>query len=77
MIHVSPRFVTDSEGRRTDVLISVDEFESLLAALEDREDAQIADEVAATEKDFVPFEDFHHTLKSGAPPKAKPADPRP
>lgn len=52
------RYVTDAEGRRTAVMIDVDEYERLMEALED---LRAADETLAAiergEEDLLPFDE--------------------
>jgi PHD/YefM family antitoxin component YafN of YafNO toxin-antitoxin module len=41
------RYVTDENGRRIDVVLSVEEYERLIEALEDLEDIRLYDEAKA------------------------------
>lgn len=47
------KYIVDSAGRRTAVVISVREFKSLVHELEDLRDAQFVDEAEATAEGFV------------------------
>jgi PHD/YefM family antitoxin component YafN of YafNO toxin-antitoxin module len=44
---VSARYVVDENGKRVEVIMSVEEYERLIEALEDLEDARIYDEAKA------------------------------
>ena len=54
------RYIVDENGKRTDVILPVEEYERLIDALEDLEDARAADETrAAVERgddEFIPYE---------------------
>jgi PHD/YefM family antitoxin component YafN of YafNO toxin-antitoxin module len=53
------RYITDEEGRRTAVVLSIEEFEALVEAAEDAEDARAVDEIRAVvargEDEMVPY----------------------
>jgi PHD/YefM family antitoxin component YafN of YafNO toxin-antitoxin module len=44
---VSTRYVVDENGKRVEVIMSVEEYERLIEALEDLEDVRIYDEAKA------------------------------
>jgi PHD/YefM family antitoxin component YafN of YafNO toxin-antitoxin module len=44
---VSARYVVDENGKRVEVIMSVEEYERLIEALEDLEDVRIYDEAKA------------------------------
>lgn len=44
---MSIRYVTDEEGRRVEVIMSVEEYERLIEALEELDDVRIYDEAKA------------------------------
>jgi len=54
------RYIVDENGKRTGVILPVEEYERLIDALEDLEDARAADETrAAVERgddEFIPYE---------------------
>jgi PHD/YefM family antitoxin component YafN of YafNO toxin-antitoxin module len=54
------RYIVDENGKRTDVILPVEEYERLVEALEDLEDARAADDartaVARGEDEFIPYE---------------------
>jgi len=54
------RYIVDENGKRTDVILPVEEYERLVEALEDLEDARAADEaraaVARGDDEFIPYE---------------------
>ncbi|MFQ5424178.1 MAG: hypothetical protein ACE5F9_09380 [Phycisphaerae bacterium] len=62
-MQLQPRFVVDAQGQRTGVLISIEEYERLLVALEDQLDAADLDAAVATERDFVPYENVRTELR--------------
>jgi PHD/YefM family antitoxin component YafN of YafNO toxin-antitoxin module len=54
------RYIVDENGKRTGVIPPVEEYERLIDALEDLEDARAADEtraaVACGDDEFIPYE---------------------
>lgn len=54
------RYIVDENGKRTGVILPVEEYERLIEALEDLEDARAADEaraaVARGDDEFIPYE---------------------
>jgi hypothetical protein len=44
MVDLHPQFITDSDGKRISIILPIQEFESLLDALEDLEDVRLYDE---------------------------------
>ena len=53
------RYITHTEGRRTAVVLDIEEYEALLEAAEDAEDARAVDEVrgaiARGEEEMIPY----------------------
>lgn len=58
-MELAPKYITDSEGKRTEVVLSIDSFESLLEDLKDL--ASIADRRGEA---TVPHADFIAELKA-------------
>jgi len=54
------RYITDASGKRQSVILSIEEYERLLQALEDLEDLRAADEalaeIARGEDELIPWE---------------------
>lgn len=67
------RYITDEQGRRTAVVLSIEEFEALLEAAEDAEDARAVDElreaIARGEEEMIPYEQARKDWASDAPGK--------
>lgn len=55
------RYITDETGKRQSVILSIEEYERLLKALEDLEDLRAADEalaeIARGEDELIPWEE--------------------
>ncbi len=53
-------YIVDENGKRTGVILPVEEYERLIEALEDLEDARASDEaraaVARDDDEFIPYE---------------------
>lgn len=43
MLEVHPRFITDTDGKKVSVILSMEEFEALLEELDDIEDVKLFD----------------------------------
>ncbi len=65
------RYIVDESGKRTGVILSVEEYERLIGALEDLEDTRAADEArAAVERgddEFIPYEQAREDLARERP----------
>ena len=66
-------FVTDAEGRRTKVILDIEEYEKLLEALEDLEDAReherVMEDVRAGREELIPWEQAKRELREGRVPE--------
>lgn len=56
------RYLVDSTGRRTAVMLSVKQFEKMVRELEDLRDAQYADEVEATAEGYIDLAELRRRL---------------
>jgi len=65
------RYIVDENGKRTDVILPVEEYERLVEALEDLEDARAADEaraaVARGDDEFIPYEQAREEIARERP----------
>ena len=57
MISPHPRFLVDEDGRRTAVLIDIEEYKKLLAELEELESIRAYDQAKSSGDEAIPFED--------------------
>ncbi|NUM53153.1 MAG: hypothetical protein HUU46_05875 [Candidatus Hydrogenedentes bacterium] len=60
---IVPRFIVDESGKRTQVVLSVRDYNRLLAAWEDVADARDFGEAKRTSKTFVPLSKLSQTRK--------------
>lgn len=58
----SAKFIVDSRGKRTAVVLSVKEFEEMVRELEDLRDAMYVDEAESTAEGFTDLEDLKREL---------------
>ena len=65
MIHLHPKFVTDADGHRIAVQLSVEEYASLLEEVEMADDIAAYDQAKAAGGGAVPLETFLATLGEG------------
>jgi len=63
------RYFADENGKRTGVILSVDEYERMIEALEDLEDVRLYDEAKAAlqrgESEVVPLEQAMREIREG------------
>jgi PHD/YefM family antitoxin component YafN of YafNO toxin-antitoxin module len=63
------RYIVDENGKRTGVILPVEEYEPLLEALEDLEDARLYDEARAAlergESEVVPLDQAMREIREG------------
>ena len=63
------RYIVDENGKRVSVILPVEEYERLIEALEDLEDARAADEVRAAvargDDEFIPYEKAREEIAEG------------
>ena len=57
MTPINPEYVTDENGRKTSVLLPIEEWESIREALEELDDIRAYDEAKASSGDPVSFPD--------------------
>jgi PHD/YefM family antitoxin component YafN of YafNO toxin-antitoxin module len=63
------RYIVDENGKRTGVILSVEEYERIIEALEDLEDVRLYDEANAAlqrgESEVVPLEQAMREIREG------------
>lgn len=64
-ITLSPQYITDNQGNRISVVLSVAEFQKLLDLLEELEDIRLYDEVKNRNEERIPLSDYLTRRKSG------------
>lgn len=52
------KYVVDSKGKKTAVILPVKEYESMLQELEDLRDAQLVDELESSAEGFISLEEL-------------------
>ena len=57
-----PKFITDSRGHRTAVIVPIRDYESMVRELEDLRDAQFVDETEATAEGFTELGELRRLL---------------
>lgn len=64
MAPMHPDFLVDENGVRKAVLISISEWEQILAELEELDDIRAFDEAKAGPQDAMPFEDAVREIRA-------------
>jgi hypothetical protein len=66
-------FVTDEEGRRVRIILPIEEYERLLEAVEDLEDAReherVMADVRAGREELIPWEQAKREIREGRVPE--------
>lgn len=57
MTTIRPQFITDNKGKKTGVILSMKEFESILEELEELEDIRLYDEAKEANEPSIPIEE--------------------
>ena len=57
-----PKFVVDADGRRTEVLLHIEDYRALLSALEDVEDGRELERAIAEADETIPWEEAEKLL---------------
>lgn len=52
----TPEFIVDEKGKRTKVILDIDDYEKLLETLEDAADIRASDELKASNEEAIPLE---------------------
>lgn len=63
---LSPNYLTDGDGKRMSVVLSIDDFEKILELLEELDDVRLYDEVKNREEERVPLTDYMAQRKARA-----------
>lgn len=65
---INPRYIINSDGKQTDVILTVQEFNELVEGNEDREDIAAYDKakkrIADGEGEFIPWEQAKAELRA-------------
>ena len=62
-ISFKPRFLTDESGKRTGVLLSIEEYEALMELVEDHNDAIAGDRAVEESEGYVSLDELTDELK--------------
>ena len=62
MLKINPEYLVDDKGEKTNVLLSINEFQLLMQRLEDLEDGSEMDAAVQTETEFRDYQDIRADL---------------
>lgn len=65
MIPVTQRYITDSNGKRVGVILDIEEYDRILAELEEQDDVRAYDEAKANAGEMIPLEQAVSEIESG------------
>ena len=61
------KYIIDSRGRRVEVLLPIDEYETMIREIENLRDAQYVDEAEASAEGFIELSELRRDLSGEAP----------
>ena len=59
---IRTKYIVDSRGRRSAVVLPIEEFQAMLQEIEDLRDAQYVDEAEASEEGFIELSELRRSL---------------
>jgi hypothetical protein len=64
MVDLHPHFITDTDGKRISVVLSIREYEAILEELEDQEDVRLFDNAKKENDPSYPLEEAIRLIQS-------------
>lgn len=64
MLTINPKYITDQEGKKISVVISVEEFESMMEMLDELEDVRIYDKAKLSDDPSIPIDEAFELIES-------------
>jgi len=64
MIAVHPQYITDADGKKLSVILSLNEFEALLESLEDIDDVQLFDVGKANPEESIAIDEAFKLIEA-------------
>jgi hypothetical protein len=56
MYQVKEKYIVDSEGKKTEVILPIDDYYRLLSELEDLEEIRLYDKAKSVNEEVIPFD---------------------
>lgn len=56
MLTLNPQYITDSQGKKISVVLSMKEFETIMEELEDLEDVRLYDKAKKSKQEYIDAE---------------------
>lgn len=64
MLTINPKYITDQEGNKISVVISLKEFESMIEMLDELEDVRIYDKAKLSDDPSIPIDEAFELIES-------------
>lgn len=64
MLTINPKYITDQQGRKLSVVLSVEEFESMIERIEEMEDVRLYDQVKKSNEPSIPIDEAFEIIES-------------
>ena len=64
MLTINPKYITDQDGNKISVVISVEEFESMMEMLDELEDVRIYDKAKLSDDPSIPIDEAFELIET-------------
>lgn len=64
MLTINPKYITDQKGKKLSVVLSIEEFESIVEHLEESEDVRLYDQVKESNEPSIPIDEPFELIES-------------
>lgn len=64
MLTINPKYITDQKGKKISVVLSIEEFESIVEHLEESEDVRLYDQVKESNEPSIPIDEAFELIES-------------
>ncbi|WP_250630052.1 hypothetical protein [Rhodoflexus caldus] len=64
MLTIQPQYITDSEGNKLSVVLSMKDFEAIMEELEELEDIRLYDEAKQSDEPSIPIDEAFKIIEA-------------
>ncbi len=63
MLTINPKYITDQKGKKLSVVLSVEEFESMMEKIEEMEDVRLYDQAKLSNEPSIPIDEAFEMIE--------------
>lgn len=63
MLTINPKYITDQKGKKLSVVLSVEEFESMMEKIEEVEDVRLYDQAKLSNEPSIPIDEAFEMIE--------------